>query len=128
MTFQSDPFPPHTGLNEVFPSLSGGHVDDNSSLGSARSDTTDTGHQSKREQASPLQSHLENANNLLSENEYNAAVDEYKQAAQRYERYRDLMKISFEQAIHQLSSIGCRATPPHPKTIELVRIQNQINS
>lgn len=71
---------------------------------------------------SPLQSHIDKAKTHLSESNFDEAVNELRSAAERYKDYTATMETAFSSALRELSSPGCPATPPHPKTIELVRI------
>lgn len=71
---------------------------------------------------SPLQTHIDKAAAHLSDSNFDEAIDELRNAAARYKDYTATLDTAFSTAISQLSSPGCPATPPHPKTIELVRI------
>jgi hypothetical protein len=147
MTFQSDSFPPLTDLSEAFLCPQVGHVGtpSNKTRKYRRSERQYNLSDSKSTRQhrweddggavvdadariSPLQGHLDTAERLLSDRDYNAAVAEYKHAAARFEDYQAKIKSSIDQALRQLSALGCRATPPHPKAIDLVRLQKQIQA
>lgn len=75
-----------------------------------------------------LQTHLNNAENHLTDGEYDAAIDEFRHAADKFSDYKSLIETSFSDAITKLSIQGCEATPPHPKVLELIRLEKRIKA
>ena len=77
---------------------------------------------------SPLQSHLEMANRHLDEAQYDEAIIEFRHIADRYTKYRADVTEAFDKALARVTRPGCEATPPHPVTLELLRLERQIKA
>lgn len=76
--------------------------------------------------ASVLTTHMDTAEALLSSGDYDGAFTELQAAAELFMSYKDRIDRSFNNSIAQLSTLGCRATPPHPKALPLVKLHHQI--
>ncbi len=75
---------------------------------------------------SPLEKLVDEAQVSLSNQNYDKALEEYKAAAQRFQDYKSLVNHSVDNGIKALTTMGCAATPPHPKALELVRLRDQL--
>jgi hypothetical protein len=77
------------------------------------------------ERPSPLEKLVEDAQYSLSRENYDKALADYHAAAKRFRDYKTLVNRSVDEGIRSLSTIGCAATPPHPKALELIRLRDQ---
>lgn len=76
--------------------------------------------------SSVLTTHMDAAEALLTSGDYDGAFTELQTAAELFMSYRDRIDRSFNNSIAQLSTLGCRATPHHPKALPLVKLHHQI--
>ena len=75
---------------------------------------------------SRVETHLETAQLYFEQNNIDGAVDELAAAAERLKAHHNMVHASMNSAIAFLSTMGCRATPPHPKAISLVKIRKSL--
>lgn len=75
---------------------------------------------------SPLEKLVDEAQASLLNQNYDKALEDYKAAAQRFQDYKSLVNHSVDTGIKALTTMGCAATPPHPKALELVRLRDQL--
>lgn len=75
---------------------------------------------------SPIQSYITKAADLLNDGQVSCAVDELTLAAERLKTYNVLVNESITHTIGQLSTVGCQASAPHPKTLDLIRLRQQL--
>ena len=80
------------------------------------------------ELSSLLTTHIDNADKLLSSGQYDEACLELRAAAARFEDYRARIEQSFDHSIARLTTMGCRATPPDPRALKLIRLRRQITA
>lgn len=75
---------------------------------------------------SPLETHLSNASNLLNAGHIDCAVTELASAAERLKNYNEMVAKSMNDTIMQLSTDGGYFGKPHPKTLHLIRLRQQL--
>lgn len=75
---------------------------------------------------SPLTAHIKAAETLMDSGEYEAAYGELEAAAVHFAEYRDALDASFETSINRLANYGCRATPPHPVALPLIKLRRMV--
>lgn len=73
-----------------------------------------------------LSKHIDKANNMLNAGEYDAAYTELEAAANRFISYRNDIHKTFNNSISHLSTLGSRATPPHPITTPLIKLRRKL--
>lgn len=77
---------------------------------------------------STLTAHIDAAENMMEAGQYEAAYDELEAATERFIRYKDKIQRSFDNSISTLSTLGCRATPPHPVALPLVKLRRKLTA
>ncbi len=77
---------------------------------------------------SPLTAHLKTVEYLMDIGEYEGAYAELEAAAARYEVYKAHIKASFDNTISELTTLGCQASPPHPKSVPLIKLRQKISA
>ena len=75
---------------------------------------------------SVLADHMDTADALMTSGDYDGAFTELQAAAELFMSYRQRINSAFNKSIAQLSTLGCYATPPHPKALPLVKLHQQI--
>lgn len=73
-----------------------------------------------------LSSQLERAIRLLDEREYDDAADQLVEATERIMTQKQSVKRTLDVAITRLTTLGSKASPPHPKALALVRLRNAL--
>jgi hypothetical protein len=73
-----------------------------------------------------VEAHLGNAQSHFNDDNIEGAVEELIAAAERLKIHNSLVHESMNRAISYLSTMGCRATPPHPKAISLVKLRKTL--
>lgn len=73
-----------------------------------------------------LNSYIDTAEASLSSGNYDEACQALEAAAERFSQYRDKIKSSFDYSIAHLTTKGCRATPPDPRALKLIRLRRKL--
>ena len=69
---------------------------------------------------------MDAASTYLHHGEYDAACAELEAATARFVDYKLKIKKSLDESIAVLTTMGCPATPPHPKALPLVRLRQTL--
>lgn len=77
---------------------------------------------------SQLTAHIEAADSMMEAGRYEAAYDELEAATKRFVGYKEKIQRSFDNSISTLSTVGCRATPPHPVALPLVKLRRKLTA
>ena len=77
---------------------------------------------------SVMSDHLMTATRLMDAGEIDAACEQMEAAASRLMSYRETIDVSLQDSITRLTTLGCRATPPHPKALALIRLRQKITA
>jgi len=80
------------------------------------------------EDQSPLLDHIKLAEGHMQKQDIDAACEELIAAAKRFMSYKEMMTASMDETISKLSTIGCEATPPHPNTLNLIRLRDKLSA
>jgi hypothetical protein len=70
--------------------------------------------------------HIDAARLHMDRGEYEAAYAELDAATQRFVSYREKLSGSVDASIAHLTTLGCRATPPHPVALPLVKLRRRL--
>ena len=81
-----------------------------------------------KEKSSPLLDHISRAEDLMNRGDYNAAYKELEAAANRFLTYKAKINDTFNQSIACLTTLGSRATAPHPKALPLTRLRRELTA
>jgi len=77
---------------------------------------------------SPIKSHIDHAEVLFDAGKFEAAYEELEAATERFLTDRESINQTLDQSIAYLTTLGCRATPPHPVAIPLIRLRRKITA
>ena len=75
-----------------------------------------------------IAAHIDAAETLMAGKNYDAAFRELEAAADRFMIYKHSIKNTLDASIAHLSTIGCSATPPHPKALPMVKLRQHIST
>ena len=78
--------------------------------------------------ANTVTEHIEAADILMQSAQYDAAYDEIEAATNMFVTYKSQINDCLDDHISRLSTLGCRATPPHPVTLPLVRLRRKLTA
>ncbi|NNC37955.1 MAG: hypothetical protein HKO02_10895 [Hyphomonadaceae bacterium] len=123
MTFSSVSYPSHTSPHENPFNQDDGHA---GSLFSYFTDPVPTGPAPVK--TSVLSAHIEAAEQLMVAGDYDAAYAELEAAAERFMDYKSKIIGSFNSSIARLTTLGTRATAPHPKALQLTRLRRDLTA
>jgi len=105
------------------------HIETWENEGGAHSDLAGSGlGRSRLSSMSFLNSHIDMAEQLIGSGQYDEACHELEAAADRFEEYRNKINASFDASIAHLTTKGCRATPPDPRALKLIRLRRKLTT
>lgn len=81
---------------------------------------------SERMSRSPLKGHLRKADDHLDKGNLDCAARELESAAERLMSYQSMVDASMKATISHLTTLGCHATAPHPKALQLIRLRQKL--
>jgi hypothetical protein len=83
---------------------------------------------SRLENISLVTAHLESAEAHMHAELYESAYDELEAAANIHMANKMKLNHSLNNYIAHLTTLGCRATPPHPVALPLVRLRRKLTA
>ncbi len=77
---------------------------------------------------SRFRTHVSSAEAMMESGQYDQACDEIEAATKLFLQYKTEVYSLLDTSISHLSTLGCRASPLHPKALQLVRARQKIDA